>query len=176
MRRWKSGHCRVVLFPRNSDTYVIRNLDGAGCGCICGYAARRLCRSHEVCAALELRTHMANLRFSWDGRTPLAVHGRDRAALGRSVLPYVDIGARPHHRLWSVLGNRIGARRLRHESSRDWSWDGDHPGLERVIGITDSTTYSYPSALAHSSGPNVLGWHRDYAGGNRLVRARRNFA
>src|SRR6266571_7576040 len=76
--------------------------------------------------------------------------------------------------LWTMLGNWIRADWLRNESSRDRSRNGDHPGTERVIGITDPITHSQSSTVSHISRPHLPGWSCDYAGGDRILCARGN--
>src|SRR5438477_12841572 len=128
MPRWKSRRSRALRSTK-LESYVIRNLDGAGCGRICGDAARTLCRSHEVRNALELRTHLANVRARWNDRTSLAIDDRDRAALGRSVFPHVNFSPFAHRRLWLVVGNWFGTGRLGLDSFWDWFCCGVHLGL-----------------------------------------------
>src|SRR5207302_6272101 len=154
--------------------YVIRNVDRTGCGCICRRATRPFRRADEICSALELRTHMADLQSGGNGRAALDAYDCDRPTFGGSVFTNSNARARSHRELWTLLGNWVRAGRLRNESSWDRSWNGDHPGTERVIGVADPITHSQSSTFAHTSRPHLPGWNCDYAGGNRSLCARGN--
>src|SRR6266481_3819958 len=94
---------------------------------------------------------MADLQSGGNGRDALDFDHRDRATLGRSVFTHSSAGARSHRKLWTLLGNWIGAGRAGDEPSRDRSRHGDHPGIERVPGIADSVTHPHTSAVAHTA-------------------------
>src|ERR1700739_829453 len=169
MRHWKSGPRRAFSSAQNLGRYVIRNLDGTGSGCICGRSARSFRGADEICTALELRTHLADLQSDGNGRPALDAYDLDRATFGRSVFTYSSACARSHRRIWTVLGNWISARRTRNESCRDRPWNGDHPGSERVIGIADPINHSPSSTVGHASRPYLPGWNCDHAGRNRTL-------
>src|SRR6266496_571508 len=174
MQRWKSGRSRALLKPETLRCYVIRNLYRAGCGCTWGRAPRTFRRADEICTALELRKYMADFQSGGNGRPALDAYDCDRPTFEGSVFTYSNVCARSHRGLWTMLGNWIRADRLRNESSRDRSRNGDHPGTERVIGITDPITHSQSSTVSHISRPHLPGWNCDYAGGDRILCARGN--